>query len=671
MASRVSEPVGTLATALRHADRLLRSDPALAERQASEILAVVPDHPSAMLLLARARRLCGKAAAARQTLLALAAAQPRSAATQQELALAEAALGEMPAAIAAWRRAVALDPADAEAWRGLADLLKLSGDDAGADAAHARAIKASVTDPELVEAALALCDERLAVAETLLRDRLKRHPTDVAAIRMFAEVAARLGRYGDAGTLLERCLELSPGFDAARRSYAQVLQRQNRPADALAEVDRLLARDPANPGYRTLRAAILVRLGDYEAAIALYSALLAEHPHQPKGWMSYGHALKTVGRRDEAIAAYVRAIEQAPALGEAWWSLANLKTYRFDDAQLGAMAAALDRPDLAEEDQLHLHFALAKAREDRGDHGPAFDHYARGNAIRRAQLRYDPAETSEHVRRSVALFDRAFFAARQGGGCDAPDPIFVVGLPRAGSTLVEQILASHPLVEGTMELPDLMAIARRLGEAKRRSETSLYPEILTSLSADDLRTLGEEYLARTRIQRKTDRPYFIDKMPNNWAHVGLIHLILPNAKIIDARRHPLGCCLSGFKQHFARGQGFTYGLEDIGLYYRDYVAFMAHCDAVLPGRVHRVIYESMIADTEGEVRRLLDHVGLPFDPACLAFWQNDRAVRTASSEQVRRPIFTDAVDHWRHFEPWLDPLKQALGPVLDAYPHAP
>jgi hypothetical protein len=387
--------------------------------------------------------------------------------------------------------------------------------------------------------------------------------------------------------------------------------------------------------------------------------------------MSYGHALKTAGHQDECIRAYRRSIELKPGLGETYWSLANLKTFRFAPSDLDTMREQVRHGDLTDEDRLHFHFAFGKALEDLTLYAESFEHYANGNRLRREGIRYEAAETSAHMRRSKAVFSRQFFAERAGFGAQAPDPIFIVGLPRAGSTLLEQILSSHPAVEGTMELPDVPAIAGSLGARKTRSQTSKYPEVLADLSADQLRALGERYLSQTRIQRKTDAPFFIDKMPNNFAHVGLIHLILPNAKIIDARRHPLGCCFSGFKQHFARGQHFTYSLEDLGSYYRDYVELMAHLDAVLPGRVHRVIYEQMIDNTEAEVRRLLDYCGLPFDERCLRFYENERAVRTASSEQVRQPIFRDAVEHWRHYEPWLGPLKDALGTVLEKYPATP
>lgn len=403
----------------------------------------------------------------------------------------------------------------------------------------------------------------------------------------------------------------------------------------------------------------------------IYADVVKEYPTNAKVWMSYGHALKTAGQQGECVSTYRRAIELSPQLGEAYWSLANLKTFRFSDADVAAIHGQLRRNDLSEEDRFHFHFSLGKAFEDARDYAKSFEHYDHGNRLRREMVQYEADETSQHVRRSKQLLTPEFFAVREGWGSSAPDPIFIVGLPRAGSTLLEQILSSHPLVEGTMELPDIIDMARSLGGGRARGEASKYPEVLAEFSADQLHALGNQYIANTRIQRRTDAPFFIDKMPNNFAHVGLIQLILPRAKIIDARRHPLGCCLSGFKQHFARGQHFTYGLDDIGRYYRDYVELMAHFDAVLPGRVHRVIYETLVDDTESEVRRLLDYCGLPFDERCLRFYENDRAVRTASSEQVRRPIYREGVDHWQHYESWLEPLKHALGPVLQTYPAVP
>ncbi|MFM5950151.1 MAG: tetratricopeptide repeat-containing sulfotransferase family protein [Novosphingobium sp.] len=516
--------------------------------------------------------------------------------------------------------------------------------------------------PRLIEAAMAMNANDIPRAEFLLRSLLKDDPFEVAAIRMLAEVAGRIGRYRDSEKLLRRALELSPGFTAARANLALVLYRQNRATDAIAELDRVLAEEPENPGHANLKAAAFGRIGDFEEAIVLYEQVLARAPNQPRVWMSFGHMLKTVGRLDEGIAAYRKAIDLMPSLGEVWWSLANLKTVRFSDSDIAAMEAALGGAELAREDRFHLDFALGKAYEDRAQPEPAFGHYAAANALRRTELDYDADETERFVDQMIAVCTPELFAQHAAQGCDASDPIFVLGMPRAGSTLVEQILSSHSLIEGTTELPDIPALARKSAD---------YPLNLPGLTAEQLVRQGEEFLRRSRIQRKTSRPFFIDKLPNNWMHVAYIRLILPNAKIIDARRHPLGCCFSNFKQHFAKGQAFSYSLDDLGRYYRDYVRLMDHFDRVRPGMFHRVIYERMVDDTETEVRSLLDFCGVEFEEACLAFHKTERAVRTPSSEQVRQPIFREGTEAWKPFSAYLDPLRAALGPVLDCYPDAP
>ena len=662
---------GTVEQALAHATRLLDSDPALAAEQLTEILKVVEAHPAALRLLAQARSSQGDDQGALDILVPLARTQPNWAMVHLDLGLALGRDGRGQEAIDALRRAVALKPELPQAWRVLGDHLMAAGEQDAADSAYASHVRHSTRDPRLLDAAIALAENRIPAAEALLREHLKQAPTDVAAIRMFAEVAARLDRNEDALNLLARCLELAPSFHAARQNYALVLHRSNQPEQALVEIERLLAAEPGHPGCRNLKAAVLCRIGEYEPAIRIYADLLEHYPRNAKVWVSYGHALKTAGYGDRAITAYRRSLELEPSFGEVWWSLANLKTYRFSADDLAAMRRQLARTDLAEDDRLHLEFAAGKALEDAGEYETSFRHYAQGNAIRHAQLHYSADDTHVRVQHIRKHYTRDFFAERAGAGSPARDPIFIIGLPRAGSTLIEQILSSHSQVEGTMELPEVTSITRMLRTQGDADSAMPYHGALAALDADALRALGERYLEHTRIQRKTAAPLFIDKMPNNFMHIGLIQLMLPNAKIIDARRHPLGCCFSGFKQHFARGQSFSYDLDDLGRYYRDYVALMAHFDAVLPGRIHRVVYEHMVEDTEGEVRRLLEYCGLPFEESCLRFFQNARPVRTASSEQVRQPIYREGVDHWRHYAPWLVPLELALGPVLESYPGVP
>jgi tetratricopeptide (TPR) repeat protein len=514
--------------------------------------------------------------------------------------------------------------------------------------------------PRLIEAAMALNENRLDIAERILKPYLKDDPFDVQAIRMLAELAARVGRLKDSETLLRRALEINPSFTPARANLAMVLGRLGRADEALKLLDVIFEEEPDRTGHLNLKAATLGRLGEFEQALTLYEQVLARAPNQPRVLLTYGHMLKTVGRLDDAVAAYRRAIAVNPTLGEAWWSLANLKTVRFDESDIDAMRGVLARDDLKDDDRFHVDFALGKAFHDLGRPAEAFAHYAAGNALRRQYHPFVPGHLSEMVDRSIELFTAEVLT--KPGGNPAPDPIFIVGMPRAGSTLVEQILSSHSLVEGTTELPDLPAIARGRGK---------YPASVAGLSIEERFAAGEEYLKRSAVQRRTDRPFFIDKLPNNWMFVPFIQFVLPNAKIIDARRHPLACCFSNFRQHFARGQDFTYDLADLGRYYSDYVRLMGHVDVVLPGRVHRVIYERMVDDTEAEIRALLDYCGLEFEPQVLEFYKTERAVRTPSSEQVRRPIYRDATEEWRAYEDHLGPLKEALGPVLDSYPDAP
>ena len=553
------------------------------------------------------------------------------------------------------------------AWRMLGDIRLVAGDVAGAQAAYDRMLAAALPDPQLRPSALDLAEGRLAAARDTLRARLAREPANLAAAHLLGEVLAREGDLATAEPLLANVVAAAPGLHLARLAYALVLQRVGKPAQALATLGPLLQHEPRHLRGRMAKAALLTELGDYAGAAEATAAVLADIADQPHGWLVHGAGLRTLGRTDEAIAAWRRALELDPGCAEAWWSLANLKAYRFAEADLAAMEALAAAPDLSPERRSLADFARAKAHEDAGRYAVAYAAYARANASQRRLRTYDPDETSRFVRRSQVLFSPAFLAEREGWGDPAADPIFIVGLPRSGSTLVEQILASHPAIEATGELPDVQQMADWIA----RQGPAGYPDALAALPARDIRQFGRDYVARTGARRRSGRPHFIDKAPWNWMHIGLIRLMLPNARIVDVRRHPLATCVSAFRQHFAGGFDFAFDLGDLGRYYADYVALMAHYDAIQPGRIHRVIYETLVADTEREVRRLLDHLRLPFDPACLRFFETERPVATPSSEQVRQPIFSDGVDQWRHYEPWLDPLKAALGPVLDAYPAAP
>lgn len=669
--SETPHMVGSIENELAEAQRLLGTDAAGAAAKAEQILLGAPGHPGATLLLGAARRFNGQLQQAIEIVEPLTRSQPDWAAAHYELGRACAAAGRRDQAIAALRRAVELQPVMTGAWCSLADELRAAGRADEADEVCARRIEMASGDPQLQQAIAALREQRFAEANNLLHQQLQRDPTDVVAMQMLAAVAMRMEHYDDAERLLQRFLQLVPNYAAAHHDYALVLDKQMRRSEALGEIERALAADPENPNYRLAQAVIFDRIGEYSRAIEIYAGLLAEKPEQPAVWASYGHALRAAGREAETIEAYKKAISLRPEFGEAWWSLADLKTYEFSSEESEQLQQQLERVGPSDADRQHLEFTVGKVLEDAGDYAGSFEHYATGNRLRREAMPYDAAQLTDGIRRSKALLTADFFAEREGHGCMAEDPIFIVGLPRAGSTLLEQILASHSAVEGTMELPDMLAIVRELNHRDAGKSEGQYPEVLASLDAGELRALGERYLASTRIYRKSDRPMFIDKMPNNFANVGLIQLILPNARIVDARRHPLATCFSIYKQLFARGQQFAYGLEDLGHTYRDYVELMAHFDAVLPGKVHRVIYERMIDDTEAEIRSLLDYCGLPFEEGCLRFHETDRAVRTASSAQVRQPINRAGLDHWQHFESWLEPLRMALGPVLEAYPDVP
>jgi tetratricopeptide (TPR) repeat protein len=517
-----------------------------------------------------------------------------------------------------------------------------------------------------------LHDGKLARAEQACREHLRRHPRDVEGMRLLAEIGLKLGVLDDAEFLLESCLVFEPEHRAARYEYIRVLHKRQRFAEALEQAKRLLGSDPGNLLYRSVHAAELLAVGDYQAALGIYDALIAEDPHDPMKFLHRGHALKTVGRTEEAVTSYRGAASIRPDLGDAYWSLANLKTYRFEASELERMLEAEAATTTSAEDRYHLCFALGKAFEQSGDHDRSFTFYERGNRLKKSELRYRNERLLQEMRLQQEVFTREFLERRRGIGCPAPDPIFIVGLPRAGSTLLEQILASHPMVDGTLELPNVLAIAARLNGRGMVQAAPRYPAILRDMPDEAFAELGREYIEGTRLHRR-GAPRFTDKMPNNFRHIGLISLMLPQARIVDARRDPMACCFSAFQQLFAEGQEFSYDLKDLGQYYRAYVELMGHWDRVLPGRILRVNHEDVVADLEREVRRLLDFCGLPFDERCLRFHETDRPVRTASSEQVRQPLNKRGVEQWRRYAAHLGPLREALGdlaPADDAIPSA-
>jgi tetratricopeptide (TPR) repeat protein len=620
----------------------------------------VPENRDVLYLVAVSERYLGRIADALRTLVRFEQVHPDFGRLYQERGHCYRAVGETEAAIESYQQAVSRNPALSASWTALRDLLKAIGRHQESDAAAAQVVSLSRLPPAVVSATHLLAEGETYHAEAVIRQFLQTQPNHIEGMRLLAHIGTKLDVLDDAEFLLESALGFDPQNRAVRFDYANVLLARHKHTQALEQARALLQLEPGNRAYRTIEANAAVGLGDHDTALRTYRELLDGAPQSADLHLSIAHALKTLGRQSEAIDAYRAAADARPTFGDAYWSLANLKTYRFTDDEIARMRAQESAAGLRTVDRFHLCFALGKAFEDRRDYAESFAFYERGNALKKAESRYQPDVLERACQLTAEVCTREFFDKRHGWGCQALDPIFIVGLPRAGSTLLEQILASHSKVEGTMELADIPRLVHRLNGRQEQGAPSRYPQVLTEISAEDFRRFGEKYLADAQVFR-TGKPFFIDKMPNNFRHVGLIHLILPNAKIIDARREPMACCFSNFKQLFASGQEFTYSLEDIARYYRMYVRLMDHWDAVLPGKVLRVQHESIVDDLEGNVRRILDYCGLEFEPACLEFHKTERSVRTASSEQVRRPINREGIDQYRNFDPWLGPLRAALG----------
>jgi len=626
--------------------------------QANALIAADPSDGEALYMAAVAARYLKRFDEAARHLAALHHAMPEYGRAWQEEGHLALARGNATAALAAFVRATRFNPALEASWREQARLQAATGRPAEAKAANAQLDRLAKLPRELVAVTNHLAEGRLVRAEEICRHYLRQNPRHIEGMRLLARIGIELGVLDDAEILLESAVEFSPDDVQLRLDYIDVLRRRQKSAEALAQAETLFARDPDNPLFQSRLAIECIQTGDYERGLALFDKVLEKLPHDPASLTSRGHALKTKGDRAEAEASYRAAITAKPDHGDAYYALANLKTYQFDADEMHAMRQQLARSDLAFMDRVHLNFALAKALEDEGDYEASFHHYEQGNALKRAQTRYSADAMTRELARQKEYCTAELFELHKGAGFPAPDPIFILGLPRAGSTLLEQILASHSQIDGTLELPNILALAHRL--RGRKAGQALYPQILADLTAEQLAKFGEDFIENTRIHRQ-GAPFFIDKMPNNFRHIGLIHLILPNARIIDARRAPMDCCFSGFKQLFAEGQEFTYGLTEVGRYYTDYVDLMQHWDTVLPGKVLRVQHEDVLDDLEGQTRRMLDFLGVQFEDQCLNFHKTDRAVRTASSEQVRQPINRKGQNAWKPFEPWLGDLKAAIG----------
>lgn len=582
------------------------------------------------------------------------------------------ALGQAPEAIQALKEAVRLNPTQPASWDMLQQLHQLQGDaDRASQAAQQLAILNQLPQAVVVANSL-FVDGDLASAEVVIRDYLDQDRGNLGALRLLARIRWQVGAIGEAETLLRSVLDLADDFQEARLDYAVVLSEQFKHQGARQQAERLIGHDPNNRDYLKQYCTACIGLGDYESVINVYEKLLAgQSPSELdvadlRVWR--GNALKTVGRPAAAIADYCAALKARPDYGVAWFSLANLKTYRFTDGEIDRMRRAEDQLRPEPMDQIYLCFALGKALEDRGDYAGSWQYYARGNALRRSLGHYRSEVTTAYAQRLKQVFNTEIFAASQHYALDDLVPIFILGLPRSGSTLVEQILASHTLVEGTQELTEIERYVGEICGRETNSGLALRPEGLLDLSPSMARALGERYLAETKPYRSQGRAYFIDKMPSNFWHIGLIQVILPQAIIIDVRREPMASCFGNFKQLFGgANQDFSYSLEDLAHHYGTYLDVMEHWNAVLPGRVLRLHYEDLVEDLEGNVRRLLSHCGLAFEQACLDFHRTERSVRTPSSEQVRQPIGRDGLKQWQHYVHWLAPLENALGQAIAQY----
>jgi predicted Zn-dependent protease len=634
------------------------------------LLAANPDLRDVRLLVAIAQRYLNRTPEALATLDALERRAPRFSRLHEERGHCFVVLRQAPEAIESFLEAVNINHALPSSWRMLEGLYRMTGqaDNAAMAAGHVATLEK--LPPEIVTATGLFADGDLEAAEALVRAFLLKHGDHVEAMRLLARIGIAHRVFEDAEVLLASVLERAPGYRAARAEYAEVLIELHKYVEARQQLDRLLAEDPASPASKRLYATAVVGLGEHERAIALYRELLTGSPRDADVHLSIAHAQKTLGSSSEAIESYRKAAACRADFGDAYWSLANLKTYRFTRAELARLRNAESEPKTGLVDRYHLCFALGKALEDEGNFADSFRYYQKGNALKRAESRYRADIIENNTRQQIEVCTAKFLAERRGWGAPAPDPIFVVGLPRSGSTLIEQILASHSAVEGTQELATVQQIVAALRGRDPDLNDPRYPRILRQMERGDFARLGGQYLDGARIYRGRKpgaAPFFIDKMPNNFRHLGLIHLMLPNARLIDARREPMACCFSNYKQLFAQGQEFTYSFEDIARYYRTYLELMRHWDSALPGRILRVHHEDVVDDLEGSVRRILDYCGLEFEPQCIEFHKTSRSVRTASSEQVRRPLNREGLDQWRHFEPHLGPLRSALGDALEHY----
>ena len=622
-----------------------------------------PNHIDSLYLAAVSTRYLKKFQDSQENIEKLLTIAPDMGRAYQELGHLNRDMGNEEQAVVHYRQACELNPALFASWNYLYEYFVKNSNKPAADHALEQINKLQSLPGVLLYIDQILNEGRLGMAEAKCRAFLKKNPTHTYAMSLLSEIANRLGYFDDAEFLLEKAVEFKPDDGDLRMKYASILRKKQKFAKTMEQVNILCEKFPDNLNYQALKASEIMQNGDHEKAITLLDDILSKNPYNFSTLTSKGHAEKTLGRTEQAINSYQSAYQIKPDHGEAFFSLANLKTYSFTSEELGNMREQVKRVDLSLRDKAYFHFALAQGCEVNGEYDEAFFHLENGNRIKNNQSQYSIERMDNELQAQMDICDEEFFKDLGKGGYNTKDPIFILGLPRAGSTLIEQILASHSMIDGTLELPNILSIAQSLRGDDVYGKEGNYPKSMRSLTLEQRESLGKGYVEDTKMHRK-DAPMFTDKMPNNFRHIGLIHLIMPNAKIIDARRYPLDCCFSMFKQLFAQGQEFSYGLAEAGSYYKSYVKLMNHWDKVLPGKILRVNNEDIIDDLEGQVKRMLEYLQLPFEEECITFYETDRSVRTASSEQVRRPINKEGMERWKPYSNHLKPLVDSLGREL-------
>ena len=624
------------------------------------------DHPNnidALYLSAVSCRYLKKVTEANDFLERLLIIAPDMARAYQELGHLNKSINNDEKAINSYRQACELNPALVASWQGLNEYFTKQGNKPASNHALEQINKYKSLPPALLYIDQIMNEGRLGIAEKRCREFLKKNPTHTYAMSQLAEIANRLGYFDDAETLLKKAVEFKPNDGELRMKYAMVLRKKQKFAETMKQVNILCEQFPNNIAYQAQRGSELMQNGEHEKAVDLFNSLLEKNPYNFSSLTSRGHAQKTLGKTNEAIKSYKAAYEIKPDHGEAFFSLSNLKTYSFTDAEIEKIDSQLNRIDLSLKEKVYFHFALSQALESKGEFNEAFYHLNRGNEIKRDQSKYSIERMNDELQAQIDVCNEDFFRNLGDGGSNTKDPIFILGLPRAGSTLIEQILASHSMIDGTLELPNILSLAQSLRGDDIYGKAGKYPKIMSNFTSDQRVNMGKKFIDETMMHRD-GAPMFTDKMPNNFRHIGLIHLIMPNAKIIDARRYPLDCCFSMFKQLFAQGQEFSYGLKEAGSYYNSYVKLMNHWDKVLPGKVLRVNNEDVIDDLEGQVKRILNFIEIPFEESCVSFHKTERSVRTASSEQVRQPINRKGMGRWKpyakHLKPLVEPIDNEL-----------